>query len=704
MEHKENQMEEKIDLNDPKYYNNRELSWLAFNERVLEEALDSRNPLLERLKFLSIFSSNLDEFFMVRVAGLKDQVKAGYKKPDNKSGMTPTEQLNSIYMRCHQMVQKQDQIFTQYFLPQLEEEKIQFLTIQELHADQLQFLKERFEDHILPVLTPLAIDAYHPFPKLLSRSLNLAICLKRPDQTESNKLAIVQVPIIFERVIELPSMNENKTFILLEDVISHFMQALFIGYEVCSISPFRITRNADMTLHEEGARDLLREIEKELKKRKWGAAVRLEIRKGHMDEKVLRLLIQVLELEEEDIYSLTGPLDLTFLFKFYSQVSDEYKHLTYEPYVPQPPLDLDNCINDDLFQCALEKDLFFHHPFESFQTIVDFISSAADDPNVLAIKQTLYRVSGESPIIEALARAADKGKQVMVLVELKARFDEEKNIQWAKKLEQAGVHVIYGMTDLKTHSKITLIVRQNEGKVQRFVHLSTGNYNEKTASLYTDMGLLTSNESFGEDATDFFNYLSGYRLKPEWNYFSTSPYQIRDTFLELIDQEIAFHEKTGEGRIIAKMNSVTDKPIIMKLYEASQAGVKIDLIVRGICCLKPQVKGVSENITVRSIVGRFLEHTRIFYFHHYGEHKLYLSSADWMTRNMERRVEILFPILDHRIKERLIQILNLYLKDNTKARMQDHEGKYHYILPENGVEIDAQQILLDLSYEAVEHE
>ncbi|WP_088102489.1 RNA degradosome polyphosphate kinase [Halalkalibacter urbisdiaboli] len=676
--HIDSKSNETIDLNNPTFYNNRELSWLAFNERVLEEAIDERNPLLERLKFLAIFSSNLDEFFMVRVAGLKDQVKAGFNRPENKAGLTPKQQLSKISEMNHRLVRLQDNVYTETLVPMLYHEGFQFLSMDELNKEQLEFLKERFSHYIFPVLTPMAIDAYRPFPMLLNKSLNLAVVLKKMGtMKEKDRLAIVQVPAVLTRFIKLPSSNGSIQYILLENVISHFIHELFPGFKVKSVSPFRITRNADMTLHEEGARDLLREIEKELKKRRWGAAVRLEMQEGMMDPNVLNLLLDVLEIHKNDVYSFNGPLDLTFLFKLYGQLSVEYEHLANETLIPQPPGDLIG--EENIFQAILKRDLFFHHPYESFQPVVDFISKAADDPSVLAIKQTLYRVSGDSPIIHSLARAAENGKQVTVLVELKARFDEENNIQWAKKLEKSGVHVIYGITSLKTHSKITLVVRHERDQIQRFVHLGTGNYNDSTAKLYTDMGLLTADDKFGIDATNFFNHLSGYSEKPQWNHLSTAPFDIRERFLDLIDEEIESHIQYGNGRIIAKMNSLTDKPIILKLYEASQAGVKIDLIIRGICCLRPGLEGVSENIRVRSIVDRFLEHSRIFYFHHAGHEKIFLSSADWMTRNMEKRIEILFPIYDINIKNRIKHILDISLQDNMKAREQGPDGKYHYV-------------------------
>ncbi|AZB42621.1 RNA degradosome polyphosphate kinase [Bacillus sp. FJAT-42376] len=692
------------DLSSPAYYNNRELSWLSFNERVLEEAIDARNPLLERLKFLAIFSSNLDEFFMVRVAGLKDQVKAGFNKPENKAGLTPKRQLFKIAEQNHRLVALQSRTYTKTLLPALKEENIEFLSLEQLTSLQLNRLEQYFDEQIFPVLTPMAVDAYRPFPMLLNKSLNLAIVLKdpyTPDELRS-KTAIVQVPSVLERFIELDHDGKDQ-YVLLEEIIGHFIYKLFKGYIVESVTQFRITRNADMTIHEEGARDLLKEIEKELKKRKWGAAVRLELKKDGYDKNVLQYLLHELEIHEKDVYEVEAPLDLTFLFSFFKEISSKYDHLEYETLIPQPPKDMVSEMH--IFDQASEKDIFLHHPYESFQPVVDFIADAADDPDVLAIKQTLYRVSGGSPIIEGLKRAAENGKQVTVLVELKARFDEENNVQWAKELEKAGCHVIYGMTYLKTHSKITLVVRKKNNRIERFVHLGTGNYNEKTANMYTDMGLITSKRKFGIDATNFFNYLSGYTEKPEFHHLSVAPFDIRKDFIQLIDEEIAYQKQYGNGRIISKMNSLTDKVIIMKLYEASNAGVKIDLIVRGICCLRPGIKGVSENIRVRSIVGRFLEHSRIYYFHHNGEEKIYLSSADMMTRNMEKRVEIAFPIFDGHIKKRINRILAVQLEDNMKSREQNSEGLYKYVdKSKDEQDIDSQLVMYGMAYDVLEDE
>ncbi|MFP7492472.1 RNA degradosome polyphosphate kinase [Terribacillus saccharophilus] len=697
----------RVDLNDPKNYNNRELSWLAFNERVLEEALDERNPLLERLKFLSIFSSNLDEFFMVRVAGLKDQVKAGFNRPENKAGMTPKQQLQKIGAKAHRLVEMQNNLFQDIIIPELKEEKVELLSMDQLSSAQLLRLETFFEEEIFPVLTPMAVDAYRPFPMLLNKSLNLAVSLldeHETDEAEQHKRAIVQVPAVLDRFIQLEDTKDDELhFVLLEDVISYYIHKLFRGYQIKSVTVFRITRNADMTIHEEGARDLLKEIEKELKKRKWGAAIRLEIPKQEYDYKMVTFLTETLDIHRKDVYEIDGPIDMTRMMQFYKLVAAKREHLVYETLIPQPPAEIGT--DEDLFDAINDRDIFLHHPYESFEPVVEMISKAADDPDVLAIKQTLYRVSGDSPIIDSLMRAAEKGKQVTVLFELKARFDEENNVQWAKELEKAGCHVIYGMTHLKTHSKITLVVRKKHNRIERFVHLGTGNYNDQTAKLYTDMGLFTSKRKFGIDATNFFNYLSGYTEKPTFHHLSVAPFDIRSDMINMIDDEIRLHKKYGNGRIIMKMNSITDKPVIQKLYEASIAGVQIDLIIRGICCLRPGIKGISENIRVRSIVGRYLEHTRIYYFHHNGEEKIHLSSADMMTRNMEKRVEILFPIYDGPIKRRIRGINEVMLQDNSKAREQDENGVYHYVKRGDQEElIDSQLILFNEAYQVMDDE
>ena len=674
------------------HFNNRELSWLDFNARVLEEAIDDRNPLMERLKFLAIFSSNLDEFYMVRVGGLKDEVLAGFNRPEDKTGLTPKQQIKAISTRSQELVDLQ---YTTYkkITKQLASKHVRFLRPKHLNKVQLDFVKEYFRTHVFPVLTPIAVDAYRPFPMLLSKSLNIAVEIASKDEGKK-RLALVQVPSVLPRYLELPTDEEEHTdLILLEDLIIQFIESLFKGFVVESTMPFRITRNADMPFHEEGSRDVLKQIEKELKKRRYGVAIRLEVQQRSLRKELLFMLQDVLDLHDRDIFIVDGPIDLTFLFGIYSQIGMEYDDMINETLIPFIPEGLES--GKDLFESVLKQDYLLHHPYHSFDPIVRFIAQAAKDPKVLAIKQTLYRVSGDSPIIKALTDAAESGKQVTVLVELKARFDEEKNIQWAKQLEKAGAHVIYGYKDLKTHSKITLVVRVLEGGVlQRFVHLGTGNYNDSTAKLYTDIGLLTTNEELAEDATNFFNWLSGYGERPSWHQFETSPDDMKDFFLDKIADEIKLHEKYGNGRIVAKMNSVTDRDIITKLYDASQAGVKIDLIVRGICCLRPGIKGVSENIRVISIVDRYLEHSRIFYFYQNGKEDLYCSSADWMTRNMKKRIEILFPILDTGHKTYIKDMLALQLVDNVKARRQRSDGRYVYVKRDSNQEEIHSQIVI----------
>ncbi|MFP7733720.1 RNA degradosome polyphosphate kinase [Priestia aryabhattai] len=683
-----------IQVADSAYYNNRELSWLAFNKRVLEEAVDTKNPLLERFKFLGIFSSNLDEFFMIRVAGLKDQVKAGFNKPENKAGLAPKQQLFSISKQSHDLVKQQYDTYIYKLLPELQKYGVKIIAVEELEKSNLDKLEQYFDEQIFPVLTPMAIDACRPFPMLLNKSLNLAVVLSEKLNDEQQiaeikgRLAIVQVPSVLTRYIEIAASDSTRVFVLLENVIAYFIIKLFNGYRVSSISQFRITRNADMTIHEEEAQDLLKEIEEELQKRKWGAAVRLEIN-GPYDQTVLAYLKSVLEIHDEDVYWIEGQLDLTSLFSFYRLLKSTHEELAEKAFIPKPTIQS----NQNIFDQMIQRDILLHHPYESFKPVLDFVNYAADDENVLAIKQTLYRVSGASPVIKALKRAAANGKQVTVLVELKARFDEENNVQWAKELEQAGCHVIYGMTHLKTHGKITLVVRREGEHIKRFVHLGTGNYNDATAKVYTDISLFTVNRNIGIDAANFFNYLSGYTQKPLYHHLSVAPFDIRNDFLHLIDQEINYHRRYGNGKIIGKMNSLTDKILIMKLYEASIAGVTIELIVRGACCLRPQIQGVSENIRVRSIVGRFLEHSRIYYFHHNKQEKFFFSSADMMTRNMVKRVEILFPILDTHLKKKVWKWLEVMLADNVKAREQDQEGNYHYVIKkEHEPSINSQEI------------
>lgn len=559
------------DINLPQYYNNRELSWLDFNYRVLQEAYDKNNPLLEMLNFVSIFSSNLDEFFMVRVAGLKDQVKMGYDKPENKAQMTPQEQLDAIKIKNTEYVHMQYQRYNE-LIEELRNYDIEMVKPDCLSETLLEKLEKEFKIRILPTLTPLGIDAYHPFPKLNNKSLNIFVDIDTEDAINS---AIVQIPSLIPRFLTLNEGNKQYV-VMVEDVITYFINYLFTGYEVLNTFTFRITRNADLTIHEDGAEDLLIEIERFLKERKSGSAVRLEVDGRTAQRENIEWLNEQLEVEENDVYFLNGPLDLTFLFGLVDHLSNKLKYLTYEKYTPQVPRSLGN---NNIYKLALERDIFFHHPYESFEPIVDFIREAADDPNTIAIKQTLYRVSKDSPIINSLKEAAENGKQVTVLVELKARFDEENNVHWARMLEDAGCHVIYGMTHLKTHSKIALVVKRIGGELTSFVHLGTGNYNDKTAKLYTDMGIITTNQEIAEDAINFFNYLSGYSIKPEYNKLIVAPFDIRDVFIDRIDKEISNHLEYGNGKIMMKMNSLTDKAIIEKLFEASQAGVKIQLII-----------------------------------------------------------------------------------------------------------------------------
>lgn len=658
-------------LNSPQHYNNRELSWLDFNYRVLQEAQDKNNPLLEQLNFVSIFSSNLDEFFMVRVAGLQDQVKLGYDKPENKAQLTPKEQLDQIKIKNKKNVDLQYEVYNE-LINDLRQYQVEIVKPHKLPETLLARLETEFKVGILPTLTPLGIDAYHPFPKLNNKSLNIFVNIDTPDEINS---AIVQIPSLIPRFYAF-NEGDKQYIIMVEDIITYFINDLFTGFNVINTFTFRITRNADLTIHEDGAEDLLIEIERFLKERKRGTAVRLEVDGRDATHEDIVWIMNQLEVQDNDVYFLDGPLDLTMLSDLVGHLSNKLKHLKYNKYVPQIPQSLGD---NNIYDLSLKRDIFFHHPYESFEPIVDFIREASEDPETIAIKQTLYRVSKDSPIINSLKNAAENGKQVTVLVELKARFDEENNVHWARMLEDAGCHVIYGMTHLKTHSKISLVVKRINNKLTSFVHLGTGNYNDKTAKLYTDMGIITTNNEIAEDAINFFNYLSGYSIKPVYNKLIVAPFDIRDVFLARIDNEIKTHLEHGNGKIIMKMNSLTDKDIILKLFEASCAGVKVQLIIRGICCLKPGVPGISENIEVVSIVGRFLEHSRIYYFHNNAEDKIYLSSADAMTRNMIKRVEILFPVEDKAIASRLLDYMNLQLSDNQKGRYQDQNGNYHYI-------------------------
>lgn len=657
----------KIDLNRPEYYVNRELSWLKFNLRVLREAGVRTLPLLERMRFVAISASNLDEFFMVRVAGLIEQEAAGVDKVD-AAGLTVADQLREISLSAH----NQMKLKYRYFFAlcnELEKNHIRFLRVKDVEPQQRQELEEYYQEMVFPVLTPMAVDAARPFPFLANKTLNIAVELR--NKKGEQRVAFVQVPSVLPRFISLAEDNGKRSYVFLEDLIMEHCQDLFKGLTIVDMVPFRITRDSDLEVEEDATQDLMKEIERSLRKRKRGAAVRLEL--CTTDDRYLKdFLIRSLDLEPRDVYEINGPLDLTFLNKFIDQPGMEQWKFT--PYVNQQPEELPDY--DDLFGKIREHDILLHHPYESFDPIVKLLAAAAEDPKVLAIKQTLYRVSGNSPLVAALARAAENGKQVTALVELKARFDEENNIVWARRLEKAGCHVIYGLMGLKTHSKIILIVRKEEDGIRRYVHLGTGNYNDKTAKLYTDLGLLTANDQYGQDASAFFNVLSGYSEPPVFNRLVMAPIGLREKIYELVDREIANVKNGGEGHIVAKMNSLIDQPVIRKFYEASQAGVKIELIVRGICGLRPGIKGVSDNITVRSIIGRFLEHSRVYYFANNGNEELYLSSADMMPRNLNDRVELLFPVERKAHIDRIKEFLDLCLKDNVGAHVMLANGTW----------------------------
>ena len=661
---------------DPGNYSNRELSWVLFDKRVLSEAKDKNNPLFERLKFLSITASNLDEFFMVRVASLKDMVNAGYDKPDI-AGMKPLQQLQALNTVTHELVEQQYSVYNKSLVPQLRTNGLKVIERHELLTEkEAAYVDSYYEENVYPVLTPMAVDSSRPFPLIRNKSLNIGALVRKKDGDGSLEFATVQVPSVLSRIVLLPSEEgKEKKVILLEEIIERNIQKLFLNYDIVCAHPFRIMRNADLSIEEDEAEDLLKEIEKQLKKRQWGQAIRLEVEKG-MDRRLLEIIERELSITQDDIYWIDGPLDLTFLMKMYGLPG--FEHLKEKNYAgPQPIPDLPADCN--IFEQIRKKDILLFHPYETFSPVVEFIRQAARDKDVLAIKHTLYRVSGNSPIIAALAQAAENGKQVSVLVELKARFDEENNIVWAKMLEKAGCHVIYGLVGLKTHSKITLVVRREEDGIRRYVHLGTGNYNDATAKLYTDIGLLTCSPAIGEDATAVFNMLSGYSEPLSWNKLSLAPLWLKDRFLFLIRREKENAQAGRKGHIIAKVNSLCDKDIIEALYDAGAAGVKIELIIRGICCLKTGLPGIGNNITVRSIVGNFLEHSRIFYFENDGKPEYYCASADWMPRNLERRVEIMFPIERPELQKKLMNILNMQLMDTVKAHILKADGTYEKV-------------------------
>ena len=680
----------KLDLTKPEYFYNRELSWLKFNLRVLKEAMGKETPLLERLKFIAISASNLDEFFMVRVAGLWSNFDSGVEKRD-ASGMSVHEQLVAISQAAHEQVRTQTKSLIA-LMAEMDAVKLHFRRVKDLSELGKDWLEEYYREVVFPVLTPLAVDASRPFPFLANKTLNLAVELIKADGEHS--MGLIQVPSVLDRIVEVEPEGK-RTFVFLEDIIASHCHDLFKGCHILDMVSFRVTRDSDLDLEEDDSVDLMKEVEESLRKRKRGAAVRLEIFKTN-NNRIKKFLEENLDVTEMEVYEINGPLDPTCFFKFIG-MKGMWPWL-YEPFVPQRPLELPD--DSDLFAAIRENDILLHHPYESFDPVVKLVSDAADDPQVLAIKQTLYRVSGNSPIVAALARAAENGKQVTVLVELKARFDEENNILWARRLEKAGCHVIYGLVGLKTHAKIILIVRKEDNGIRRYLHLGTGNYNDSTAKLYTDLGLMTANDEFGSDASAFFNLLSGYSEPPVWNKLVMAPLGLREKIYALIDNEIAMVRAGREGHIIAKMNSLIDQPVIQKLYEASAAGVHIDLIVRGICGLRTGIEGISDNITVRSIVGRQLEHSRIFWFANGGEEQLYLSSADWMPRNLNDRVELFFPVETEEHIHRIKALLDLYLRDNVGAHMMQSNGTYRRV--RNKLEpVSAQSTLYEMAQLAV---
>jgi polyphosphate kinase len=662
-------------LNDARFFINRELSWLSFNERVLEEGLDPSVPALERLKFLAITSSNLDEFFMIRVAGLKQQL-VGHVEESGPDAMSPGEQLAAIATRSHETVTRQYRALLGDVVPNLDRAGVCLLPSAKLSADGDHFVAEYFAREVFPVLTPIALDPGHPFPHLRNKSLNLAVRFAPGAPGARLRHGVVPVPSVLPRLVEVP--GGRRTYVLLEDVIARHVAQLFPGMPVEGCWAFRVTRNWDLSIDEEEAEDLLVTIEREVRRRDRGSAVRLEIA-AQAEQHLSDYLVRALKLGASDVYRIDGPLNIPDLLPLLGRI--EQKELHDEPFTPvNPPAVGDG--ERDFFRLIREKDVLLHHPYESFDPVVSFIETAADDPAVLAIKMTLYRPGKDSPVVRALQRAAENGKQVTALVELKARMDEEANILWARALEQAGVHVVYGLIGYKTHSKVALIVRREAGGLRRYVHLGTGNYNPNTARIYSDLSLFSARDDFGADATSLFNLLTGYSRPTHWKRFKVAPLGLKGAVIEMIDREAELARQTGKGRIVAKMNSLADCEVIKALYRASQAGVQVDLIVRGICCLRPGLPGVSDRIRVVSVVDRFLEHSRIWFFEAGGKREMWLSSADWMPRNFIRRVEVGFPIEDSALKDRISEeILGTQLLDNVKARFLHPDGHYERILP-----------------------
>jgi polyphosphate kinase 1 len=653
------------------YFYNRELSWLKFNERVLEEARDRENPLLERVKFLSITASNLDEFFMVRVASLSDMVKVGYEKPD-PAGLKPSQQLVKISEAAHQMIEQQYTTYNRVLRKLLYEHNIHVLELADLSRKQLDFVDHYFNREVYPVLTPMAVDSSRPFPLILNKSINIAAFIhKTGEDQKEHEFVTVQVPNVLPRVVKIPSADGEFDFVLLENIIRRHLQKLFVGYTIDEASCYRVMRDMDLEVDEEDTEDLLKEIEKQLRKRERGNVIHLDVESG-ISDRLIHKLTRRLDVIPGNVYRVNGPIDLTFLSKMVGML-DDLDDLRFPPHRPYVHYEL---MDQPIFDTVREKDVLLHHPYDSFDPVIEMVHQAAVDKNVLAIKMTLYRVSGNSPIIRCLERAAENGKQVTVLVELKARFDEENNINWAQKLEKTGCHVIFGLVGLKTHCKMMLIVRRESTGIKRYMHFGTGNYNDLTAKFYTDMGLLTSNEQMGIDASNVFNMLSGYSEPPYFHKLVMAPLWLRDAMLRLIDNEIRQAQEGKPAYIHAKMNSLSDEEMIKALYRASAAGVKIKLLVRGICCLRTGIPGISDNIEVHSIVGRYLEHSRIYIFGNGGERRVFLASADLMTRNLNRRVELMFPIEDGQIQSTIVDLFDIMMSDNVKTRILKSDGQY----------------------------
>jgi polyphosphate kinase len=679
-------------LDDPSLYINRELSWLEFNRRVLEEAQNPTVPLLERLKFLAIFCSNLDEFFMVRVGGLRSKVQAGIERGSGADRMPPREQLARIRENVHQMAGQLYRCLSEEVLPALEPEGIVLRKPADLTDAERRQVRAVFHREIFPVLTPLAIDPGHPFPHLLNKSLNLAVVLERPRDSEK-LFALVQVPAVLSRFVPLTA-EKGHVFLPLETVIRLHLAELFPGLRIEHDAVFRVTRDSEYEIDDDEVEDLLKTIEEEVRKRRRGVAVRLEL-EAEATPEVEQFLTASLDLKENEVYRVPSLLDLTGLFQVHGLPG--YAHLRDPHFVSQPVADFVQAV--DPWAAIRARDILVHHPYETFGHVVDFIETAADDDRVLAIKQTLYRTSSDSPIVKALGRAADNGKQVTALIELKARLDEERNIVWARELEKAGVHVVFGFIGLKTHCKIALVVRREEDGIRRYVHLSTGNYNPQTARIYTDLGYFTCNPEFCEDASALFNHLTGYGELPLWRKLVVAPSRLQGFFLEKIEGEIAYQKAGLGGRIIAKLNGILEPAVVQALYRASQAGVRIDIACRGVCSLRPGLPGISENIRVISIVDRFLEHSRIFYFGHGGDPQVYIGSADWMDRNLSRRVEVVFPIEPPELKNRLIgEIMAASLADTVKAKELQPDGSYRRLAePEGQPPVRSQQRFLEIA-------